>query len=126
MNMLKFFFFLLMPEKRKQKDRGQSLGAAHPAQRTSLDEYDRTKFKSFKYERRYKKLENQNYLFKRRFSIEDSDKYEEFTRNIEGVGCGRLTNPRKNINYETVKEFYANVYHTKEFPYTGTGLSTMA
>ncbi|MCH98537.1 hypothetical protein A2U01_0019542, partial [Trifolium medium] len=58
---------------------------------------------------RFRELEKRKIWAEKKFDINEEGKYKSFVEAIKDRTRGKLINPVKTINYDVVREFYANV-----------------
>jgi hypothetical protein len=104
-----FFFFLISitdmaPKKSSAGGKKRKTAASTP----QSSAYDATKFIGPEQAQRFTDLEKRTVWPERIFDIMESGIFGRFVGIIDHYKWGKLINPPKKINFELVKEFYAN------------------
>ncbi|MCI18183.1 hypothetical protein A2U01_0039336, partial [Trifolium medium] len=78
--------------------------------------FDDTRFLGPDQYERYRNLEKRKIWAEKHFEINPEGVYRRFVNIIDNRGWGKLINPPELINYEVVREFYANAIPVGEDP----------
>jgi hypothetical protein len=95
----------MAPRKSKEQSKKRKAGSSSTTRRTVFDPH---RFRGPKQFERFQELENRTICPERIFEISDVGNFSRFAEIIDNRHWGKLTNPTKKINFDLVREFYAN------------------
>jgi hypothetical protein len=95
----------MAPKKAKEQVKKRKTGSSSTTRRTS---FDPNRFRRPKQFERFQELEQRTICPERIFEISDVGNFSRFSEIIDSRNWGKLANLTKKINFDLVREFYAN------------------